>query len=85
MLVECQVYNLTTYPNLVGFLECLGVDTEPSEMSFSCSMNGGEFEWGSEGFDGIFAQKQNLFSSRFLWMLYEVIRFGKNAPKVTSR
>ena len=37
-----QVFNLTTYPNLVGLpLEMLEVDTEPSEMSFALSIDGG--------------------------------------------
>lgn len=27
-----QVFNLTTYPHLTGFLEALGVDSEPSDM-----------------------------------------------------
>ena len=33
-----QVFNFTNYPNLVGFLNALGVDSEPSDMSFALSV-----------------------------------------------
>lgn len=82
-LLLLQVYNLTTYPHLVGFLDCLGVDSEPSDMSFSLSMDGGKLEWGSaHELDSIFAQRKNLVSPSFLGMVRDVIRFGKEAPKV---
>ncbi|MEW5297105.1 MAG: hypothetical protein WDW36_000333 [Sanguina aurantia] len=77
-----QVYNLTTYPNLVGFLDALGVDTEPSDMSFALSMDQGKLEWGSGNLDTVFAQRKNLASPTFLLMIRDVMRFGKEAPKV---
>ncbi|GBF87498.1 cyclopropane fatty acid synthase [Raphidocelis subcapitata] len=78
-----QVYNLTTYPHLVGFLEALGVDTEPSDMSFSLSIDDGRLEWASVGdLDTVFAQRSNALSPTFLRMVYDVVRFGKEAPKV---
>jgi predicted NAD/FAD-binding protein len=82
LLLPAQVYNLTTYPNLVGFLEELGVDTEPSDMSFSLSIDAGKLEWASHNLDTIFAQRSNLGSPSFLRMIYDVVRFGKEAPKV---
>ncbi|GAX82389.1 hypothetical protein CEUSTIGMA_g9817.t1 [Chlamydomonas eustigma] len=77
-----QVYNLTTYPNLVGFFEQLGVDTAPSDMSFALSMDDGQLEWGSDNLNSVFAQRKNMYNPSFLRMLYEVTRFGKEAPKV---
>eukprot|EP00775_Hariotina_reticulata_P004736 gene4736-4986_t len=77
-----QVYNLTTYPNLVGFLDALDVDTEPSDMSFSLSMDDGKLEWASHDLSTIFIQRKNFFSPSFLRMVYDVVRFGKEAPKV---
>ncbi|KAL4447595.1 hypothetical protein ABPG75_004814 [Micractinium tetrahymenae] len=77
-----QVYNLTTYPHLVGLLEELGVETQPSDMSFALSMDGGRLEWGSHSLDTIFAQRQNLASPAFLAMIRDVLRFGREAPEV---
>ncbi|CAD7695206.1 unnamed protein product [Ostreobium quekettii] len=77
-----QVYNLTTYPNLVGFLEELGIDTEPSDMSFALSLDGGAFEWASTGLGAVFAQRENVFNAGFWRMIWEVVRFGQLAPQV---
>ena len=77
-----QVYNLTTYPNLVGLFEALGVDTAPSDMSFAVSMDGGALEWGSRGLGAVFAQRWNLLSPPFLRMVWDVLRFGREAPLV---
>jgi len=68
------VYNLTTYPHFVGFLESLGVESEASDMSFALSVDGGKLEWGSHGLDTIFAQRSNLASPSFLRCTH-VIRF----------
>jgi hypothetical protein len=79
-----QVYNLTTYPHLVGFLDALGVDTEPSEMSFALSIDEGRLEWGSHDLDTVFAQRSNAASPSFLRMVADVVRFGQQAPKASS-
>ena len=75
-----QVFNLTTYPHLVGLFNELGVESEKSDMSFSLSTD--SVEWGSLGLSGIFAQKSNAFSPSFLNMIREILRFGKRAPEV---
>lgn len=45
-------------------------------------MDNGRLEWGSDNLDTVFAQRRNLMSPSFLAMLRDVIRFGKEAPKV---
>lgn len=77
-----QVFNLTTYPNLQGMFEELGVDSEPSEMSFSLSVDSGRLEWASHGLGTIFAQKSRALSPSFLRMMYDVLKFGREAPQV---
>ena len=78
-----QVFNMTTYPHLVALFERLRVETEPSDMSFSLSLDGGQgLEWASHGLPGLFVQKSNALSPRFLNMIREVVRFGREAPEV---
>jgi uncharacterized protein len=68
------VYNEANYPNLVGLLDSLGVETRLTDMSFACA--GGGVEWSSNFPRGVFAQKRNLVNPSFLWMLNDIRRFN---------
>ncbi|MDB5470819.1 MAG: dependent oxidoreductase [Caulobacter sp.] len=68
------VYNEDNYPNLVGLLDSLGVETRLTDMSFACA--GGGVEWSSNFPKGVFAQKRNLVNPSFLWMLNDIRRFN---------
>jgi hypothetical protein len=76
------VYNEMNYPNLTALFSHLGVATQASEMSFAVSARQGGFEWCGRTHDvanGLFAQRSNLLSPRYLGMLLEVLRFNKQA------
>ncbi|MBZ9677038.1 NAD(P)/FAD-dependent oxidoreductase [Mesorhizobium sp. ES1-1] len=71
------VYNELAYPNLCALFSHLGVATHESDMGFSLSLDGGKLEWCGSTLRTIFAQKRNVFSPGFLWMLREILRFNK--------
>lgn len=74
------VYNEATYPNLVAFFAALGVATEPSDMSFSVSLDGGRLEYaGQDRVAPLFAQRRNLLRPAFLGMLADMVRFYRAA------
>ena len=74
------VYNEAAYPNLTALFAHLDVPTEPSDMSFAVSLDGGRLEYSGCGFSGLFAQKRNLFRPRFWSMLTDIHRFYREAP-----
>ena len=74
------VFNEANYPNLVALFEHLGVATQPSNMSFSASLDGGRFEYAGTGLGGLFAQPANLLRPRMWSMLRDVMRFYREAP-----
>ena len=75
------VYNERTYPNFVALLDHLGVATQPTEMSFAVSLDGGRLEYSGTGLAGLFAQPGNLANPRFWAMLRGLVRFYRDATR----
>jgi predicted NAD/FAD-binding protein len=71
------VFNHRTYPNLVRLFAELGVDTAPSEMSFSAQSLKDGIEWSGCDLNTVFAQRRNLLRPAFLGMLRDILRFNK--------
>ena len=79
------VYNERTYPQLIALFDRLGVASAPSEMSFSVQAPASAWEWCGSDLNGVFAQRRNLLSPRFLGMLIEVLRFNRLATAIALR
>jgi len=78
------VHNDHTYPNLVRLLAELGVETQPSDMSFGVLCRHTGFEYSSRGVDGFFAQRSNLLRLDQYRLLREILRFNREAPKLLN-
>lgn len=68
------VYNANNYPNLIALFEALGVETQPSDMSFAVSNPSG-YEWSSNPL-GLFAWKRNLVNPAFHRFWRTILRFN---------
>jgi len=73
------VYNERNYPNLTALFDHLDVATECSNMSFSASLDAGDFEYSGTGLGGLFAQPRNLLRPRMWSMLRDLRRFYREA------
>ena len=82
------VFNERTYPNLIRLFAELGVPTAKSEMSFAVSVPAGaggrRLEWAGTDLSGVFAQRRNLASPRFLGMLADILRFNRHATRIAQ-
>ena len=76
------VFNNRNYPNLIAFFDEIGVRSCDSDMSFSVSINQGQWEYSGTSLAGLFAQKRNIFRPNFIQMLLDIRRFYKEAPDI---
>ncbi|MBM3561238.1 MAG: FAD-dependent oxidoreductase [Alphaproteobacteria bacterium] len=79
------VYNEPAYPNLTALFQNLDVATQPSDMSFAVSADGGAFEYSGRDIAGLLAQRRNLVRPRFWRMMRDVLRFYREAPGLLAK
>jgi predicted NAD/FAD-binding protein len=75
------VYNEPAYPNLSALFAHLNVATQPTDMSFAVSLDGGRLEYAGTDLNGMFAQRGNLLRPRYWSMLKDLLRFYREAPR----
>jgi predicted NAD/FAD-binding protein len=75
------VYNELNYPNLSAMFRELDVATQPSDMSFAVSIDGGRVEYAGDNLRTLFAQGANLVSARHWRMLADILRFNARAKR----
>lgn len=84
------VFNNRTYPQLIALFAELGVETAPSDMSFSVKLPLSEqpgarvLEWAGSNLNTVFAQRGNLLRPRFLRMVRDILRFNKQATELAT-
>ena len=79
------VFNHATYPHLVRLFEELGVETKPSEMSFSVQHVPSGLEYNGMGLDKLFAQRRNILNPRFHALVFQILRFFRVARALLEK
>ncbi len=78
------VYNEASYPNFVRLLDQLGVESQPTSMSFSVRCDRTGLEYAGTNLNTLFAQRSNLLRPRYFHFVREILRFNKAAKKALS-
>jgi predicted NAD/FAD-binding protein len=73
------VFNDWTYPNFIELMDELGVDSQPTEMSFSVRCDNTGIEYGGNNLNTMFAQRRNIFRPTFHKMIKDILRFNREA------
>lgn len=79
------VFNEHTYPMLCRLFDELGVASQASDMSLSIACDGCGLEYsGGRGPNGLFAQRRNVASPRFLRLIAQIPRFHRAARRLLA-
>ncbi len=73
------VFNDRTYPNFIRLLDKLGVESQPSSMSFSVQSEQNGVEYNGSTLNALFAQRLNLVRPSFHRMIRDILRFNRES------
>ena len=79
------VFNDRTYPNFIRLLEQLGVESQPSDMSFSVKCERTGLEYNGTSINSLFAQRRNLLKPSFYRMIADILRFNREAVSLLDQ
>lgn len=76
------VFNPPNYPLFTAWLDELGVESQPSDMSFGvhCEISG--LEYNASSLNQLFCQRKNIFRPRFIGMVRDILGFYRQAPQL---
>ncbi len=74
------VFNRPHYPLLSRVFDTLGVESQPTTMSFALKNERSGLEYSATNLHGLFCQPRNLVSPRFMRMLGDILRFYRQSP-----
>ena len=75
------VYNDRTYPNFIRLLAELGVNSQPTDMTFSVSHDTAGLEYAGSNLNTLFAQRANLLRPGYWRMLRDILRFNRESQQ----
>lgn len=76
------VFNRSNYPNFTRLLDRLGVESQKTSMSFSVRCEATGVEYNGTSLNALFAQRRNLLRPSFWRMVGDILRFGREAPRI---
>ncbi len=78
------VFNDHTYPEFIKMMDSIGVEYQPTEMSFSVRNDAIDLEYNGNTLNSLFAQRRNIIRPSFLAMVRDIVRFNKDVRRTAG-
>lgn len=78
------VFNERTYPNFLKLIKKLGVDHQPSSMTFSVKSERNGLEYSPHTLNTFFIQRKNILSPSFYRMISGIVRFRQEYDQLLA-